>query len=140
MKKLMVLATALAIALIFASPVKADSRPCGKPYPHIGAGTFVQVCPLWRGHVPVYDDLGSGIAGYLKNANGNWFVCQIRFGEAPYTVPGTNYTNDWWALTIADNGKWGWVPEAYFAGGSNFQADDTLRSCHDYWEEQGADL
>jgi hypothetical protein len=48
MKKLIVLATTLTIALIFASPVKADSRPCGKPYPHIGAGTFVQVCPLWR--------------------------------------------------------------------------------------------
>ena len=140
MKKLIVLAATLVMILAFAPPAKADSRPCGDPYPHIGAGTFVQVCPLWRGHVPVYDDLGPGIAGYLKNANGNWFVCQTRFEDAPYTVPRTRYTNDYWALTMADNGKWGWVPEAYFAGGSNYQADDNLRSCHDYWEEQGAKL
>ena len=136
----MVLAATLAMVLAFAAPATAEDYPCGDPYPHIGAGTFVQECPLWRGDVPVYDDLGSGIAGTLESAEGNWFVCQTWFEDAPYTVPGTDYTNDWWALTMADNGEWGWVPVAYFAGGTNYQADDALRSCYDYYREQGAAL
>jgi hypothetical protein len=136
MKKLMMLAVMLAMVLAFGAPAMAEDHPCGDPYPHIGAGTFVQVCPLWRGHVPVYGDVE--IAGYLESADGNWFVCQDYFPEAPYTVPGTDYTNDNWALTMADNGAWGWVPVAYFAGGTNYQPDDNLRSCYDYYLEQGA--
>lgn len=140
MKRVMTLATAmLAMVLAFAVPaMAADEYPCDDPYPHIGAGTFVQVCSMWRGDVPVYDDVGTGIVGSLENADGNWFVCQTRFEGAPYTVPGTDYLNDYWALTMADNGEWGWVPEAYFAGGGTNEPDDTLRSCYDYWAEQGA--
>ena len=123
-------------AQAFATPAMAEDYPCGDKYPHIGAGTFVQVCPLWRGHVPVYPDDKPGIGGYLESADGNWFICQDWFGDAPYTVPGTNYTNDWWALTMADNGVWGWVPVAYFKGGGNFQADDNLRDCYEYYQEQ----
>jgi hypothetical protein len=141
MKKLMTLAALGAILAIASSaaattPASADAYPCGNPYPHIGAGTFVQVCPLWRGHVPVFPDDRPGVGGYLESANGNWFICQDWFEAAPYTVPGTNYTNDWWALTMADNGVWGWVPVAYFAGGSNYQPDDNLRFCSDYYDEQ----
>jgi hypothetical protein len=138
MRKVVTLAATLAMVLAFTAPAMAEDYPCGDPYPHIGAGTFVQVCPLWRGEVPVYDDLGAGIAGYLESADGNWFVCQTRFEGAPYAVSGTDYTNDYWALTMADSGEWGWVPVAYFAGGGNYRPDAALRSCHDYWAEQGA--
>ena len=27
--------------------------------------------------------------------------------------------NNWWAATVADNGEWGWAPEAFFVNGGN---------------------
>ena len=49
------------------------------------------------------------------------------FPEHPYSI-GENY-NDWWAFTIADNGAFGWVSEAYFAGEGDYKEDGELRYC-----------
>jgi hypothetical protein len=112
---------------------KKDEHPCGEPYWHNGAQDLVQKCLMWRGDVPVYNaglgdpNVPDEIVGYLENAKGNWFVCQAKGAE--YTVPGTDYTNVWYASTMADNGEWGYVPIAYFSGGGNNQPDGGLAHC-----------
>jgi hypothetical protein len=57
--------------------------------------------------------------GVLVNGgSANWFICQVRSNVYRYG----NYTNVWWAWTLADNLKtWGWVPEVYFAGGATHE-------------------
>ncbi|WP_344943470.1 hypothetical protein [Actinomadura miaoliensis] len=107
----------------------ADDRPCAPPVPH-PEYEKVQYCPLSRGNVPVYanHDQGSGIIGHLrKGGSANWFFgYQCRGG----TIRLGNLANDWWAATKADNGRLGWVPEIYFAGGDDFEPDAGLRqSC-----------
>ncbi len=111
-----------------------DTEPCGEQYKHTPPGEGVQLvqdCPLWQGNVPVYELSNSGIRqiGELKQADGNWFSCQKRFTDRSYEVPGTDYVNNWWAWTMADNHKRGWVPVAYFAGGVNNQGDGGLVVC-----------
>ena len=111
-----------------------DTKPCGEQYSHTppcGHERLVQDCPLWQGHVPVYALFSNHIdqVGELEHADGNWFTCQKRFPNRPYEVPGTDYVNDWWASTEADNREPGWVPVAYFAGGVNNQADGALAVC-----------
>lgn len=97
-----------------------DSYPCGP------VRNGHQVCQMWRGNVPVLNT-NWHVVGHLWNASGNWFVCQQRGGT--YHVPGTSYYNNWWAYTLSDDGGWGWVSEAYFKGGNNYERDAGLRSC-----------
>lgn len=121
------------------SPVQAhDDAPCGDPYWHDGVEMDVQDCAMWRGSVPVFagfDGTASEqVVGELVSAEGNWFTCQTR--GATHRVPKTDYINDWWAATIADNGAWGFVNQAYFLGGDNNEPDATLRHCSDPTFEQ----
>ncbi|HEY3478892.1 MAG TPA: hypothetical protein VGL02_08320 [Streptomyces sp.] len=92
------------------------------------------VCGLWKGNVPVYEwtFTNTRIVGYLNvGGRANWFVgqCQaVNDDGSPAEVYVNGYYNSHWAFTEADNGVWGWVPETYFAGGSNDQASGVLPS------------
>jgi hypothetical protein len=125
--------TALAPNGASARPGKPDDIPCGDPYHESIVNGDAQICPLTQNRVPVYESFEDGffgdndIVGYLNNADGNFFMCQL-LGEE-FDIPGTNISNDFWALTLADNGAAGWVPEVYFAGGGNFQPDANLVRC-----------
>ena len=82
-------------------------------------------CNLWRGNVPVYTSAwtGSSVLGYLyTGGRANWFVAQC-VGVTAHLGP---YVNYWWARTMADNGRWGFVPLTYFAGGRDNQASGVL--------------
>jgi hypothetical protein len=122
---------AVTLAAVVAQAPEAGARdryPCGEKYEHVG--TVVQNCPLWRGNVPVYewgDHIGD-VVGYLTHGGrANWFVCQKKDANEPYQLG--NDINDWWAWTMADNGKWGWVSLVYFTGGDNYEPDAKLTRC-----------
>jgi hypothetical protein len=89
----------------------------------------VQDCPLWTANVPVYASPDSGgsaqIVGRLVYQAPNWFIGPSR--RSRFTLG--EDTNVWWAYTMADNGKLGWVPEVYFTGGGNDVPDAGLYSC-----------
>src|SRR6185312_17563346 len=46
-----------------------------------------------------------------------------------HPAPETGWYNDWWAKTLSDDNHWGWVPEVYFRGGDNDEADPGLPRC-----------
>ncbi len=102
-----------------------DKYPCGSSFSRMGK--TVQTCSLTQNGVPVFADTGGSQSriGILNKAGGNWFVCQKK--GSPHTLGGA--TNDWWAKTYSDDGKWGWVPETYFKGGANNEKDAGLREC-----------
>ena len=82
-------------------------------------------CTLWRGNVPVYSSYstGSRVVGYLySGGRANWFLWQCYGNRAWYG----RYYNGWWSYTLADNGRWGYVPLTYFAGGGNNQRSSFL--------------
>lgn len=106
----------------------SDAFPCGAPWNHPPYGT-VQTCPDWSPNrtIPVYYTAfpNSEVIGTMVGGS-NWYVCQMQTsGES---VLGSSQ-NDWWARTMADNGNWGWVPETYFRGGDNDEADGGLAYC-----------
>lgn len=117
---------------------QADAHPCGARWYHSGVGRYVQSCPDWAPadspygahRYPVYDLSvypGQQI-GTIYAPGDDWFVCQRQFDDRdPYA--GWGYYNNWWAYTMADNGRWGWVPEVYFKGGGNNQPDAGLVHC-----------
>ena len=125
--------TALVVApLIVAAAAPAaqafagDSQPCGKAYQH---HTYtVQNCPDWSpiGSIPVYESARKGtIVGHIDPAGADWYLCEKA--GASYTLGG--YRNFWWAATMADNDRWGYVSEVYFRGGGNDESDAGLREC-----------
>ncbi len=82
-------------------------------------------CTLWRGNVPVYSGYrtDSSIVGYLSvGGRANWFLSQC-VGNVAHLG---RYTNYWWAWTMADNGRMGFVPLTYFAGGEDNQGSAVL--------------
>jgi len=88
-------------------------------------GTDVMFCNLTQGHVPVYATRSPGapVVGELEQGgDANWFVTEMK-GE---TFRKGSAENFWWGSTMADNGRWGWVPEVYFAGGDNNEDDAGL--------------
>jgi hypothetical protein len=124
-----VCAGAIAALLSTAGPAAADAYPCARPQVY-RASHWVQYCPLWRGNVPVYANPDQGnnapIVGYLyEGGSANWFVGD-RY-RSRYTYG--SYYNGWWAYTLADNNRWGWVSEVYFSGGGNDETDGGLYVC-----------
>jgi hypothetical protein len=124
---------ALAIAAAGAQPATAyDRYPCtlkkaGVPMTWLGHVWKIDkmTCPLTRGHVPVYvrRNPESRVIGELvSGGSANWFVYERTGVE---TRVG-NGKNQWWASTLADNGRWGWVNEAYFKGGRDNEDDRGL--------------
>ncbi|MEU8965128.1 MULTISPECIES: hypothetical protein [unclassified Streptomyces] len=88
-------------------------------------GTTVMYCNLTHGHVPVYAARSprAAVVGYLEQGGAaNWFVTEMK-GETFRAGSAENY---WWGSTKADNGRWGWVPEVFFAGGGNNEDDAGL--------------
>jgi hypothetical protein len=84
-------------------------------------------CTLWqKAHVPVYGQAkkGSPVGELTHGGGANWFVFQCVTTDA-YESSGSSY-NDVWAYTEADNGRWGYVNEVWFAGGGNNQSDPIL--------------
>lgn len=139
-KILHIIAAASAAFLVFlAAPgvaTAADGSPCAAPTQHPSFGA-VQHCPIWmpaRGHVPVHELRGGQPVqvGRLNAAGtANWFVCQTTTpdGQQPAPYAEGPYRNVWWARTLSDDNRWGWVNEVYFSGGGNDEADGGLRHC-----------
>lgn len=136
MTVLLASATLVTAAVIAGSPAEAkpwagdvvDVHPCRPPKPHVSS----QHCPLTQGNVPVFDSnaggprVGTLVQGPTAgNLSPHWFLCQAP--GKPYTLG--RYRNNMWAYTMADNGRHGWVPQVYFKGGANNQADGGLRRC-----------
>jgi hypothetical protein len=110
----------------------SDAYPCHSPrlqtfkwrgytYPKVP----IRICPLISGGVPVYQSTAwaAPIVGYLKfGGNANWFVAEKR---SRLYKRGNSFSR-YWASTMADNGKWGWVSEIYFRGGFNDEDDAGL--------------
>ncbi|MEO3802290.1 hypothetical protein [Nonomuraea sp. B1E8] len=113
-------------AIAPAAQAAGDGQPCGKAYKH---GTYqVQNCPDWSpsGSIPVYKSARKGtIVGYINPAGNDWYLCE-KVG-ARYELG--RYHNYWWAATMADNNRWGYVNEVYFRGGGNDEPDAGLRTC-----------
>ncbi|MFD9793476.1 hypothetical protein ACFWXK_21305 [Streptomyces sp. NPDC059070] len=105
------------------SPAKRDltDPDTGRVWP----GTEVKFCNLTQGHVPVYASRSASapVVGYLEQGGAaNWFVTEMKGGDFRLG----SAANNWWGSTKADNGRWGWVPEVYFAGGDNYEDDAGL--------------
>ncbi|OIJ28306.1 hypothetical protein [Nocardioides luteus] len=123
------------LVAISSSPASAyDATPCLAPYWHSGVARYVQTCPDWgmsgTNDIPVYDLDASppAIVGWIDAAGNDWYVCQKQVTQYdPYAYAG--YYNDWFAYTLADNGKWGWAPEVFFQGGDNMEPDRKLALC-----------
>ena len=122
------------VALSTAPASAADTAPCQARYWHDGVDRYVQTCPDWgmsgTNDIPVYDITTSppAIVGSIDASGDDWYVCQKRVTEYdPYAYG--DYYNDWFAFTMADNGKWGWAPEVFFKGGDNMEADRELAMC-----------
>jgi hypothetical protein len=107
-----------------------DSYPCGKQYIKRieNVNYSVQNCDDWtpdpRKLIPVYNRKAQNatVVGYIYQPGPDWYLYQ-ELG-ASYTLNG--YRHNWWAMTMADNGNWGWVSEVYFKGGSNNVRDGCL--------------
>ncbi len=123
------------LVAISSSPASAyDATPCLAPYWHSGVARYVQTCPDWgmsgTNDIPVYnlDASPPAIVGWIDAAGNDWYVCQKQVTQYdPYAYAG--YYNDWFAYTLADNGKWGWAPEVFFQGGDNMEPDRKLAMC-----------
>lgn len=50
-------------------------------------------------------------------AGTSWVICQAK--GSTFRL-GTSYYNYWWAFTVADNGRVGWVNAVYGSGGENY--------------------
>jgi hypothetical protein len=129
------LATAAATtsALTGSAQARADAFPCGALFEvTIGQDVHtVQMCPDWHdsGRIEVYADtsVDSGVVGEIAVAGDHWYECG-RQGDALY-LSGGDVGNDWWARTMADTGRWGYVSQLYFKGGGDFEPDAGLRRC-----------
>jgi hypothetical protein len=110
---------------------------------------LVQLCPVTgmvNGRIPVYahplrHDKGTGgprVQSWLtptdetidgQRAKALKYRCQRQFPNAQYFHPNGAWVNNWWALAQGSDNQPGWVPEVYFKGGDNDEADLRLRKC-----------
>lgn len=122
--------------LAVAKPAAADdSAPCWYHQTRTvqnpnGSTVAVDVykCSLWTGNVPVRESPAPGapIVGYLNQGGSvNWFTSQGHTGDHSRQYL-NGYHNKYWAHTMADNGRWGFVSEVYFTGGGNDEPDAGL--------------
>lgn len=122
-----VAATAVTIPAVTAPPAQAhDSYPC--LWNGQSGWSAKYYCGLINGRIPVLSSpWNHRTVGWLVGGNGyrNWFLDQTCVPSRPYYY-NSFYGNAWWARTMADNGEWGYVPEVYFAGGLNWEADGNL--------------
>ena len=138
MRKIMAtLVTGIAVAATVATGPAAnaaDNAPCGAQWWHSGYQVYVQTCPDWSppkyGVIPVYEypsaRPGQRKVGEIDPAGSDWYVCGLK-GDS-YGFDG--FQNDWWALTVADNGQTGYVNQVFFRGGDNYEPDANLVRCN----------
>jgi hypothetical protein len=121
-------ATAISALGAAATAQATDNYPCGPARTSPGGVRGVHYCPLWTGHVPVYDrsaitNDNPKVVGWLRQGGrANWFIAQCSAARGIEFHLGSYY-NNWWAFTEADNRHWGWVSEVYFKGGGNNERD-----------------
>jgi hypothetical protein len=126
-------AAVMTSGLAGSAQARTDAFPCEAPFEHtIGRDVYtVQVCPDWSdsGQISVYADtsMESGVVGEIKAAGDDWYECGRQGDQV--NLAGTEVVNDWWARTMADNGRWGYVTQLNFKGGGNFEPDAGLRRC-----------
>jgi hypothetical protein len=90
---------------------------------------WVQNCPEWgdrvavRGANAAYAEVP--VKGWIAVPGDDWYVCQLKGS----TLGSGGSYNNWWALTMADNGEVGWVNQLYFRGGGDYEPDAALRHC-----------
>jgi hypothetical protein len=134
----LMVALATAATLVAIAPTRAgaigqslDTAPCARQaiFKHTSTGGqgWVRYCPLWRGTVPVYEEPAqSKVVGYLWNGgSSNWFGASYGSRRGGRIDVGGRWST-WWAYTQADNRRWGYVNEAYFAGNPNDCPDGRL--------------
>jgi hypothetical protein len=112
---LVAVAALVAAALALPSGASAQAQiPCSGD---IGGGkyncTFYPPGDGISGGSPVLDSAGTRV-GYLRKGV-NWVVCQ----QAGRTEHSGAYFNKWWAYTLSDGNRWGWVNGVHASGGDN---------------------
>lgn len=125
-----IVATVLGLLVMlgaFAPAAMAGNTGRCRPAFKVGS-QYRNYCSLWRGHVPVYERPWDNTTGsqdwaaqrgeLIHGGYANWFWGQVRNTTYQYGA----YYNNWWAYTMADNGKWGYVPLVFFSGGANNEA------------------
>jgi hypothetical protein len=116
---------AVLAGLVCAPAALADPAPV--PCHSIGDGKyncyFYPAGDGFSGGTKVESSSGSTV-GYL-NQGENYVYCESK-GES---LSSGSYSNDWWAYTIADNNKYGWVSALYAQGGDNNGDFATVPAC-----------
>jgi hypothetical protein len=128
-------AGAVLVAATVVSPAqaRADAFPCGPGFEKRISGVphRVQICEerSGDGSIDVYASasMESGVVGHIAIAGDDWYECQLKGGMA--NLGGGELINDWWARTMADDGRWGYVSELYFKGAESMRPDGGLRYC-----------
>ncbi|MCW2781618.1 MAG: serine/threonine protein kinase [Marmoricola sp.] len=115
----------VALAAIFGLPQTAQavsvSVPCSDNG-HTIHGQKEYNCG-WFETTPVYN--GSGTKVGTIHTGTNWVLCQ-HVGK---TVKVDSYSNNHWAYTESDQGKWGWVVASYARGGTNNPSYRNVPAC-----------
>ncbi|HMJ02415.1 MAG TPA: hypothetical protein VK506_05710 [Conexibacter sp.] len=138
----LLLCAAFAAAYLAAPAAATDNDPCGRdPVVIPGWPEAAHPCPLtWplapNNWVPVYQapvpnpygQAPPNPAGWLRGTTGKYFFCQQLWTAAMYYHP-RGWRNNWWALTLDDDGRRGWVPEVFFKGGDDDEPDYGLPQC-----------
>lgn len=140
---------AVAATIALAAPAAAeahDAYPCGAPYAHNITAWFpwggfyrshygdVQRCPLVSGRIPVYETPrpNSTIIGWLQGGDSrNYFFEQWPQCSLANVYHHNGHYNYWWAETVSDNLRWGYVNEVYFRGGADDERDGGLKGYTD---------
>jgi hypothetical protein len=126
------LAVVLALSGAFsASPAQAAPAPVPCQGDHAGKYycSFYVKGDGFSAGAPVRGSHGA-LLGYL-NYGRNWVICQ-RQGS---TLSSGSLHNNWWAWTMANDGKWGWVNALWGQGGDNdgdFQGVPSCGTAHGY--------
>ncbi|MEV0383684.1 hypothetical protein [Nonomuraea sp. NPDC050643] len=125
----------LTAAALTAGPAQArvDHDPCDREFQKRVGGVWhtVQICREWGdgGKIPVHANtsLESPVVGWIWIAGDDWYECGLKGGL--YNIGGGEFVHDWWARTMADNDRWGYVSQIYFTGQGQMEADAGLRLC-----------
>ncbi len=105
----------------------AAAAPASVPCHAIGSGKYdCQFYPAGDGisaGAPVESSAGHRV-GYLNHGT-NYVYCEAK-GEK---VTSGSYDNVWWAYTLANDNKYGWVSAVYASGGANDGDFEGVPSC-----------